>query len=89
MNNYFLLIPIAAAIILVVSIIMKKMEWFLNFFLRICVGTIALYIAGNLMVQVSAAAQVGINVVTVLTIGLLGLPGFCLVLFLDLYYLYG
>ena len=85
MNWYILSTPILAGVILLVSIFAKKMEWFLNFATRLCLGALALYLTSEVMVRLSLECQVGINPATLKTISLLGIPGYVLVVFVGVF----
>lgn len=51
----------------------------LNFFLRMVMGVIGIYVCNTLLGNLGAAIYVGINVVNLLIIGTLGISGFGLV----------
>lgn len=84
MNLYVWSVPILAAVVFLVSLAARKMEWFLNFATRLCIGGLALYITGEIMVRLSMQGQIGVNPVTLSTVGILGLPGYLLVLSVEL-----
>ncbi len=85
MNLYIWVLPILAGLILLVSILLKKMEYFLNFATRLCVGAIALYLTSEIMTKLSYSGQIGLNTTTLTTVSLLGVPGYFLVLFVELF----
>lgn len=58
---------------------MHKVEAFINFVLRIVVGTLGIYIINTFLDNQGIATEVGINGFNILTIGVLGLPGFLLI----------
>jgi inhibitor of the pro-sigma K processing machinery len=80
LEKYFLLgIIVVGSIIFISSLIRHKQEAFLNFVLRIVVGVLAIYCVNTILDNQGIATGVGINGFNLLTIGLLGLPGFILV----------
>lgn len=85
MNLYFWGIPILAAVILIISLVAKKMEIFLNFATRLCVGGLALYVTSEVMVRLAFEGQIGLNPATLTTVGLLGIPGYMLVVFVEVF----
>ena len=52
----------------------------LNFLLRIVMGVIGIYTCNSLLSGLGVAIYVGINLLNLLTIGILGISGFGLVL---------
>lgn len=77
----------AAVILLMISFFGKKAEWLINFALRSITGTIALYFINLGMASMGFAVTVGINLATVLTTGILGLPGIVLLYGLGVYHM--
>ena len=61
--------------VLVMGVMKRKMEWLLNIFMRSILGTIAMYFINNGLASAGIQVGVGINPITVLTSGILGLPG--------------
>lgn len=68
-------IVVISGVVLVMGVMKRKMEWLLNFFMRSILGTIAIYFINNGLVSMGIDLGVGINPVTVLISGILGLPG--------------
>lgn len=66
---------VICAIVLLMGIIKRKMEWLLNILMRSILGTIAIYFVNGALTRAGIAVNVGINPVTVLTSGILGFPG--------------
>lgn len=62
-------------IVLLMGVMKRKMEWLLNVFMRSVLGTIAIYFVNGALAGAGITLGVGINPVTVLTSGILGLPG--------------
>ena len=56
---------------------MRK-EWFLNIIMRSILGTVAMYFINSWLETAGISVSVGINAFTVLTSGILGLPGVAL-----------
>lgn len=63
------------AAVLLVGVIRKKTEWMLNLLMRSILGTVAIYFINHVLSGVGIALGVGINPITVLTSGILGIPG--------------
>ena len=62
-------------LLLVVSFLGKRAEWFLNLVLRSVFGTILICFINWGLGMLGFAVTVGINTATVLTAGILGFPG--------------
>ena len=63
------------AIVLLMGIVKRKMEWLLNVLMRSILGTIAIYFVNGALASAGITVNVGINPVTVLTSGIVGFPG--------------
>lgn len=63
----------------------KMSEKFLDFFARGICGTIAMYFINMLLTGMGISLGVGINLFTVLTSGILGLPGLALLYGIGVY----
>ncbi|MGN0401607.1 MAG: pro-sigmaK processing inhibitor BofA family protein [Acetatifactor sp.] len=61
-------------------------EKVLTFLMRIICGTIAIYFINLLLTGMGIVSVVGINPVTVLTSGILGIPGIALLYGIGMYY---
>lgn len=70
-----LLIVAACTVVLLIGALRKKSEWLLNFILRGILGTIAIYFINIAITGMGLETNVGINLVTVLSSGFLGMPG--------------
>ncbi len=70
-----LLIVAACTVVLLIGALRKKTEWLLNFILRGILGTIAIYFINIAITSMGLETNVGINIVTVLSSGFLGMPG--------------
>lgn len=51
------------------------MEWLINILMRSILGTIGIYFINAALAMAGISLGVGINAVTVLTSGILGIPG--------------
>lgn len=58
------------------------MKWFsdllVNFFVRMVIGVLLIFLVNQFLVMYEVEEQVGINPVTAVTTGTLGVPGVCL-----------
>ncbi len=70
-----LLIVFACIVVLLIGAIRKKLEWLLNVVMRSILGTIAIYFINIILGTFGISLGVGINAVTILTSGILGIPG--------------
>lgn len=70
-----LLIAAACGLVLLIGAMRGKMEWLLNVVLRSILGTVAMYFVNSVLATMGISLGVGINAVTILTSGILGLPG--------------
>ncbi|MBQ8280375.1 MAG: pro-sigmaK processing inhibitor BofA family protein [Roseburia sp.] len=65
-------------LVLVILIMRKKAQFFLQFLLRTGFGAVAILWINSLLMQQGIAVSVGLNLVTLLTSGSLGIPGVAL-----------
>lgn len=70
-----LFIILACLGILLIGAMKKRLEWLLNVVMRSVVGTLAIYFINLALDGLGISLGVGINIVTVLTSGILGFPG--------------
>ena len=70
-----LLIMASCGIVLLIGAVRKNIEWLLNIVMRSILGTIAIYFINGGLATMGISLGVGINPVTVLTSGILGIPG--------------
>lgn len=68
-------IVLACAVVLLLGVLKKRMEWLLNIVMRSILGTIAIYFINICLESAGVSVEVGINAFTVLTSGFLGFPG--------------
>jgi len=82
----FIGIAVACIIILIICAIKRRPDLIVNFLLRSSIGTAAICLLDLALSNMGYQMSVGINGITVLTNGLLGLPGFLLLYALSFYY---
>ena len=80
-----LLIAAACGLVLLIGAVRSKAEWLLNIVLRSILGTVAMYFVNSSLASVGISLGVGINAVTILTSGILGLPGLMALYGLGIY----
>ncbi len=89
MNSYiFIAIIIACIIFIGVCVVRRRPDLLIDFALRACFGTAGIYLLNLALSMQGYPLSVGVNGITILTNGLLGLPGFLLLYGLSLYYSY-
>lgn len=87
MENYILIGIIVACLVFIgICIIKRRPDRIINFGLRACIGTAGIYLLDLILRTRGFEINVGVNGVSVLTNGLLGLPGFILLYGLAFYY---
>lgn len=72
-------------VVLLVGAVKKKVEWLLNVVMRSILGTIVIYFVNGGLATMGISLGVGINAVTVLTSGILGIPGLLALYGLGIY----
>lgn len=75
----------ACILVLLIGAVRKKVEWLLNLVMRSILGTIAIYFVNGALASVGISLGVGINATTVLTSGILGIPGIVALYGIGLY----
>lgn len=70
-----ILIVSACVVVLLIGAVRTQMEWMLNVVMRSILGTIAIYFVNMMLDFVGISLGVGINALTILTCGILGIPG--------------
>lgn len=74
-------------LVLLIGVLRRKAEVVLNFFVRMVVGMVGVYVVNMILARQGIDVSVGLNAVSALTLGSLGFGGFLLlygVLFLNL-----
>lgn len=85
-SKILILIVIIGLTILIVSLIKKRFDLIVNFGLRIFAGLLAIYILNTILKGFNLDLAVGMNSLTALVVGVLGLPGFALLYGLAIYF---
>ncbi|HWT74734.1 MAG TPA: pro-sigmaK processing inhibitor BofA family protein [Mobilitalea sp.] len=85
-NIVLISIIIGCIIFIGICVIKKRPDLLVNFGLRAIVGTAGVYLLDFILRVNGYDINVGINGVSILTNGLLGLPGFLLLYGLAIYY---
>lgn len=87
MDNYMggLMIVGACIFVLMIGAFRKKKEWIINFIFRSVIGTVAIFFLNGFLVSQGLSIAIGINPITVLTSGVLGLPGLIMLYGINLY----
>ncbi len=80
-----MLIILICAAVLLIGAVRKKTEWLLNVTMRGVLGTIAIYFINSVLAVMGISAGVGINLITVLTSGILGFPGLAVLYGIGIY----
>lgn len=78
-------IVVVCVIVLLVGAMRKRLEWLLNLLMRSILGIVAIYFINNTLAAQGISLGIGINAVTVLTCGILGIPGLMVVYALGIY----
>jgi hypothetical protein len=87
MDKIILIIIIAACIIFItVCLIRKRPDLLADFALRASLGTAGVYLLDMFLKSRGYRVFVGVNTMSILSNGLLGLPGFILLYGLAVYY---
>ncbi len=85
----FIVIIVACLAFIGVCIVKRRPDMIINFGLRACIGTVGVYLVDIILKSRGYDISVGINGATILTNGLLGLPGFLVLYGLAAYYAFG
>lgn len=70
-----ILILAVCIVVLLLGALKKKMEWLLNVIMRSILGTLAIYFINAGLGMMGISLEIGVNVTTVLTCAVLGIPG--------------
>ncbi len=82
----FIGIIIACIVFIVICVLRRRPDLIVDFGLRASIGTAGIYLLDLVLRSRGYNINVGVNGATVLTNGLLGLPGFLLLYGLAIYY---
>lgn len=85
----FIGIIAACLVFLAICLVRRRPDLIVNFGLRSCIGTAGIYILDFILQSKGYDLGVGINAATILTNGLLGIPGFIMLYGLAAYYTAG
>lgn len=85
-NTIIIAIIVICAVFIVICVARKRPDLIVDFGLRAAIGTAAIYLLDLVLKSKGYNINVGINGVSVLANGLLGLPGFLLMYGLAFYY---
>lgn len=75
----------ACVVVLLIGSMRKRLEWLLNLIMRSILGTVAIYFINGALAMQGVSLGIGINAVTVLTSGILGIPGLLALYGLGIY----
>jgi len=75
----------ACVVVLLIGSMRKRLEWLLNLVMRSILGTVAIYFINGALAMQGVSLGIGINAVTVLTSGILGIPGLLALYGLGIY----
>lgn len=74
----YALIIVACVLVLIIGMFRKKTDILVNFILRVIFGVIGIYAVNMILAWQGLSYAVGMNPVSAVTVGVLGLPGFLL-----------
>ncbi len=72
-------------VVIFIGVIRKKIEWIVNFLLRMVMGTIGIYFINYVLTKYGLECSVAINPLSVLTSGFLGIPGLAVLYGINFY----
>lgn len=72
-------------LVLVIGAFRRKKEWIINFVFRSVIGTVSVFFLNGFLVSQGLSIAIGINLITVLTSGILGFPGLLMLYGINLY----
>jgi len=85
----FIGVIITCVITIFICVLKRRPDLIVNFILRASFGAAGICILDFILNSMGYGMSVGVNGVTVMTNGLLGLPGFLLLYGLSFYYAFG
>ena len=85
-SKIFIAIIIISVVLLIISIVKQKFDLIIDFGLRIAAGLLAIYILNAILQGFNIDLAVGINALTALVVGILGIPGFAMLYGIALYF---
>lgn len=81
-----ILIPAMCCAVLAIAVFRRKLEWVVNFLLRGVIGVLAIDWINGFLLRQDLALTVGINPLSILTSGTLGIPGVALLYGVQIYH---
>lgn len=84
-NKILIGIIVTCGLCLALGVLRHRLELLVNIILRMIFGIIGIYLINTLLISQNIQVNVGTNSTTILTIGLLGIPGFLLIYGIELY----
>lgn len=72
-------------IVIFIGAVRRKIEWIINFVLRMVLGTIVIYFINHVLQYYSMDISVAINPISILVSGFLGIPGVAMLYGINLY----
>lgn len=74
-RNSMLAVIGICVVVLLIGFLRRKAEIILNFLVRSVLGVVGIYLMNTLLAQVGISGAVGLNAISVLTVGSLGTGG--------------
>ena len=74
----YVVIAMACGIVLLLLLFRTKARFVLNFLVRAVLGVMLILFANNFLQKRGISLEIGVNAVTFLTSGSLGIPGVCM-----------
>lgn len=68
----------ACGLVLLIVLLKGKLQWAAQFFLRMGVGVVSILWANSILAAQEITLSVGLNLISLLTSGILGVPGVAL-----------
>lgn len=75
---WFAVIAGSCALVLGIALLKRRSQLVLNFLVRVALGAVGIIFTNDFLVQQGIAIAVGLNPVSLLTVGILGFGGFAL-----------
>ncbi|MCL2050575.1 MAG: pro-sigmaK processing inhibitor BofA family protein [Lachnospiraceae bacterium] len=75
----------ACVLVLLLGALRAKMEWIINFVLRMASGALAIYLINFFLLNREIDAVIGLGFASLLTCGILGFPGLILLYGINFY----
>lgn len=75
---WFAVIAGSCALVLGIALLKRRSQLVLNFLVRVALGAVGIIFTNDFLVQQGISIAVGLNPVSLLTVGILGFGGFAL-----------